>query len=167
MKTDKFIAKSYKRKCGRKILKLPVIRKVITIPKMKFFSTIFLLLLLVFFCLIGKINLLSALLLAFYQILKHLTLISWLCLCPPYVCLFLCFMCSETGFLEMCSIRYTDGGGECHTSADHVTSDTSRALMRFSCVSSETVRQRCKQGDPLPPVDSLFFNLFFFSHHTH
>lgn len=39
----------------------------------------------------------------------------------------------------------------------HVTSDTNPALMWSVCVSTETVRQRCKQGDPLPPTDSLSF----------
>lgn len=57
-----------------------------------------------------------------------------------------------------------EGGVFGSSSADHVTSATSHALMWFVFVSLETIRQRCKQGDPLPPTDSLFFTLFPSSH---
>lgn len=61
-----------------------------------------------------------------------------------------------------------DGGGVLgSSSADHVTLATSQALMRSDFVSLETVRQRCKQGDPLPPTDSLYFTLFSSSHQIH
>lgn len=42
------------------------------------------------------------------------------------------------------------------SSADHVTSATGETLMRCGFVRLETVRQRSKQGAPLPPTDSLY-----------
>lgn len=78
-------------------------------------------------------------------------------------------MCSVMCFCELGSMRvismWAEGGASDSSTADHVTSDTSQALMWSVCVSLETVRQRCKQGDPLPPTDSLVLIMFPFSHH--
>lgn len=60
---------------------------------------------------------------------------------------------------------WAEGGVFESSTADHVTSDTSQALMWSVYISLETVRQRCKQGDPLPPTDSLVLILFPSSHH--
>lgn len=54
------------------------------------------------------------------------------------------------------------GGAPGGSSNDHLTSSTSSALMRSVFVRLETVRQRCKQGDPLHPTDSLLFFPFTF-----
>lgn len=45
---------------------------------------------------------------------------------------------------------------------------TSRALMWCTCVTLETVKEMHKQGDPLPPTDSLCFDSgSFFPSHIH
>lgn len=54
------------------------------------------------------------------------------------------------------------GGAPGGSSNDHLTSSTSSALMRSVFVRLETVRQRCKQRDPLHPTDSLLFFPFTF-----
>lgn len=61
------------------------------------------------------------------------------------------------------------GGAFQNSYTDHVTSDTSRALMWCTCVTLETVKEMHKQGDPLPPTDSLCFDsgLFFPSYIHH
>lgn len=74
-------------------------------------------------------------------------------------------------YWELGSVRYIlmgpEGGVFRSSSADHVTSDISLVLMWSVCVSLETIRLRSKQGDPLPPTDSLLFMLFPSSHHLH
>lgn len=60
------------------------------------------------------------------------------------------------------------GGAFQNSYMGHVTSDTSRALMWCTCVTLEIVKKRHKQGDPLPPTDSLCFDsASFFPSYIH
>lgn len=72
--------------CGRKIITLPVIRKVITIPEMKYSNSIFLLVLI-----FKNVSLFSALLLKCINTF-HFNLLRFdVRLPPPKVCLSLCY----------------------------------------------------------------------------
>lgn len=86
-----------KKNSGRKIIKLPVIRKVITIPEMKYSNSIFLLVLIFF----KNVSLFSSLLLKCINTF-HFNLLRFdVRLPPPKVCLSLCYDVFCDAFLQV------------------------------------------------------------------